>query len=479
MTPLSFLLLLPLHASAPATAPAAAAAAAGSSPSPATIPATTEARPILSLDAAEQNALRNQPLLREARAATDASVGRIEQSRSGYLPQVTGTATVEQATNNLQFRPGVTVNSGATPVTGTLNGTPFTATIPSSPIPGVSWNPSSNYWQFNVTATQLIYDFGQTREKWRASEKATDSLTATERTTQHTILLNVRTAYFTARADKALVKVAFDTLSNQQKHMAQVVGFVGAGTNPEIDLATARTAVANARVALITAQNNYDTARAQLNLAIGVNASTNYDVADEGLKPVDGEDQSPEVLFPTAIKNRPELRSLTLQRESLELTVKSLKGQYGPSIAAVANLSEVGLVGSGDSIRPNWYVGGSLTWPFISGGLTQGQVHEAQANVHNEQAQIEAEQLQVHLDIEQALLAVRAAKASIDAAEEAVTNARLQLKLAEGRYAQGVGSIIELDDAQVAMTSAAAQAVQADYNLATARAQLLTALGRP
>jgi outer membrane protein len=58
-------------------------------------------------------------------------------------------------------------------------------------------------------------------------------------------------------------------------------------------------------------------------------------------------------------------------------------------------------------------------------------------------------------------------------------NAREQLRLAEGRYSSGVGSIIELGDAQIAATSAAAQVVQADFNLATARAQLLTALGRP
>jgi len=58
-------------------------------------------------------------------------------------------------------------------------------------------------------------------------------------------------------------------------------------------------------------------------------------------------------------------------------------------------------------------------------------------------------------------------------------NAREQLRLAEGRYQSGVGSIIELGDAQIAATSAAAQVVQADFNLATARAQLLTALGRP
>jgi outer membrane protein len=85
---------------------------------------------------------------------------------------------------------------------------------------------------------------------------------------------------------------------------------------------------------------------------------------------------------------------------------------------------------------------------------------------------------QLRLEVDQAWLSVRAAKAALGAAAEAVENARLRLGLAEGRYQTGVGSAIELGDAQLALTSAEAQKVQADYNLAIARAQLLKALGR-
>ena len=77
-----------------------------------------------------------------------------------------------------------------------------------------------------------------------------------------------------------------------------------------------------------------------------------------------------------------------------------------------------------------------------------------------------------------ARLAVRAARATIGAAQDAATSARDQLRLAEQRFATGVGSIIELTDAQVVYTSAAAQLVQARYGLSAARAQLLAALGR-
>jgi outer membrane protein len=84
----------------------------------------------------------------------------------------------------------------------------------------------------------------------------------------------------------------------------------------------------------------------------------------------------------------------------------------------------------------------------------------------------------VRVELRQARLAVRAAKASQEAAAEALENAKKQLELAEGRYNEGVGNVIELGDAQVGLSQASAQAVQAEYNLSTARAQLMHALGR-
>ena len=63
-------------------------------------------------------------------------------------------------------------------------------------------------------------------------------------------------------------------------------------------------------------------------------------------------------------------------------------------------------------------------------------------------------------------------------AGEAQANARARLLSAEGRYRTGIGNIIELSDAQVAMTAASTKVVSADFQLATARAQLIQALGR-
>jgi outer membrane protein len=464
---LSFFLTLPLLLQA--TPPPTAAGAGSELPSPTAAGTTAMPAPshapsgrILRLDDVVQTALKAQPAVLQARASTAAASGQAYQARSGLLPQVTGTALYER-TNSI----GSTTQTTTTPNPAGGGGGGLSAGGPSS----------HDLFSFGVQATQLIYDFNQTPDKLRAANRNVDSFRQDEHTTELQVLLNVRRAFFTARADKALVYVAEQTLRNEEKHVTQIRGYVAAGTHPEIDLVQELTTLANDRVSLISAQNNYEIAKAQLNQSMGVVADTDYDVADQGLPVVQGEDGPDERLLDDALRTRPELAALIKSKESDELTIASLKGGYGPTLSAFGSAGTSGLALG--SLNPYWTVGGQLVWPFFQGGLTTGQVRTAEANRDIVDAQLEAERLQVRFDVQQAVLTLRAAKASIEAANEALTNARQQLRLAEGRYQAGVGSIIELGDAQVAATNAAAQVVQADFNLSTARAQLLTALGRP
>ena len=165
-----------------------------------------------------------------------------------------------------------------------------------------------------------------------------------------------------------------------------------------------------------------------------------------------------------------------LQILAQQLTLRSIKGSYGPTLGASTGLSDVGSNIPG--LTWNWSAGLVLTVPIFQGGLTRAQVREAQANLAVIQAQADGERQQVALEVEQARLAVRADKEALAASVEALANAHVLLQLAEGRYETGVGSIIELGDAQVALTSAGQQKVQAEYNLSQARAQLLKAVGR-
>jgi outer membrane protein len=409
---------------------------------------------VLTLAEAVRSARQHQPQLLQAQAVTRAAGARSDQARSGLLPQLTGSASYSRETANFTSRPGLTTSTGRS----------------SSSFDTV------NFWSFGATLSQLIYDFGQTSGRWRAAQAAAEAQQDSEHATLIQVTLGAQTAFFTARAAKDLVGVARDNLANQEAHLRQIEGFVRAGTRPDIDLAQARTDRANAAVQLINAQNTYETAKAQLNQAMGVEAPTDYEVASDTLPPVDGEERTLDPLLEEALGRRADYAALEKQARAQELTLRSVKGGYGPALGVSTGITDAGQ--AIDSTVWNWNATVTLSWNIFQGGLTRAQSQEAQANLASARAQIDSLRQQVRVDVVQAQLAVRANKESLSATGEALVNARERLRLAEGRYRAGVGSVIELGDAQVALTTAAAQRVQAEYNLASSRAQLLRALGR-
>ncbi len=412
---------------------------------------------VLTLSQALETAQQHQPQLWQARANAEAASARADELRAPILPQLTLTAGYQRTTANFVARPG---------------------SVPSAFTMGQSSTSldSFNFWSSGLTLNQYIWDFGVTTDRWRSSRAAAESLNQTSRAVEQQIIAGVRAAYFNARAQLSLIQVARENLANLELHLKQIEGFAAAGTRPKIDLAQARADRAQGQVQLISAQNAYAVAKAQLNQAIGETGTTDYDVQDEALPPIPGEDGDLAALLADALHARPELAALERQIRAQELLVSSAKGAYGPALGAAMSVTDSGVELT--NLTWNWNASLNLSWGLFQGLLTRSQVREAKANLSVVQAQRAGIVNQVRVEVEQAQLQVRAAKATIAAVGEALFNSRERLRLAEGRYQSGVGNVIELGDAQVAAATAAAQSIQAEYNLATARAALLKALGR-
>jgi outer membrane protein len=411
----------------------------------------------LRLEEAERIAEAHQPSIRLARANVAVAEARVGEAASGLWPQVSANASYTRQTGNFVFRPGLIPSNLSTP-----------------PSP-----PSFKSYDFLVlsgTVQQLIYDFGQTTGRWHAAEATSSAQKAVTRATGLTTIFNVRQAFFNARAQKDLVRVARETLANQERHLHQIEGFVQVGTRPDIDLVQARTDRANAQVLLINAENAYAIARAQLNQAMGIGSPIDYEVSNDALAPVDDEGLVLDPLIADAEKARPEIAQLDEQMRAQAFAIDVAKSGYWPTLGAQGAFTDSGT--ALDNLRWNWNLQITLGWNLFQGFLTDSTVKEARATLDALIAQLDTLRLSIRLEVEQAYLAVRAAKGAVVASEEALANARERLRLAESRYQTGVGNVIELGDAQVALTSASAQAVSAAYNVATARAQLLRALGR-
>jgi outer membrane protein len=439
-----------LFAAALLSAGRAAAQASPAPPAPAAPQPAAEPR-VLGLDEALRIGLARQPQLRQAQATTEAARARVDQAFAPLLPQVSGDATFDRTSDSggAAFVPGVGV---------------------------VGTSATRDRYAASLNARLLVWDFGQTSGRWRAAQALAEGQGQTERATRADVALGIRTTYFDAVAAKALVAVARDTLANTERHLEQVRAFVEVGTRPPIDLAQERTNVANARVQLIQGENTYATARVRLEQAIGATDLGPWEIEDASLPAVAGEEGGTEPLLQEAIASRPELAALSQQLRGQQLTERSLRGGYWPSVGVSGGVSESGT--AIDETSGVWNASVTLSWPLFEGGATRAQVREAKANATAIDAQLEQLRQAVRLEVEQARLGVRAARATLGAAEEAAQAAREQLALAEGRYQTGVGSILELSDAQVGLTTALGQRVQAEFQLAAARSQLLRALGR-
>lgn len=412
---------------------------------------------VLTLEEAVKTALALQPQLRQAHAGTEAAYARSDEARSFLLPRLDLTGVYTRSTANFTARPGSLPTNQ-------------TSTAPAS-------FRSYNYYQLGATASQLLWDFNLSWDHWRSFQSAAESQRYSEYSLQLQTILAVQTAYFTVRARKDLVGVAEENLVNQRAHLHQIEGFVREGTRAEIDLAQARTDEANARVMLINSQNNYETSKAQLNQTIGIERSTDYEVGNETLPPFAAEDQATEPLLEQALKRRPEFVSIEQSLRAARYTVSSVKGAYFPSFSLGASFTDNGQ--ALDGLTWNWSAQLLVQWNIFQGLLTKSLTREATFNVVATEAQRDGLRQSVRLEVEQARLFLRGAKEALVAAGEALENARIRLRLAERRYQTGIGDVIELGDAQLAFTNAAAQEVTARFNLSIGRAQLIKAVGGP
>jgi outer membrane protein len=423
-----------------------AMAATVAAPAPATQAART-----LSLAEAEARAEANQPTLRQAESQARAAGFRTGQARSDYLPHVSANVDYER---NGSSRLGVLQQTNTT----------------------LLRQNSLNNYSGSLGVRQLLFDFGKTPQRIRSARAGESALAATAQDTRLRNVLNVRIAYFQAQGNRALRDSAQRALDNQKSHAELISAQVEAGIRAPIDLLQARSDVAAAELQLIDAENNYVTSKEQLKVAMGYTEPEVFEVGTDQLAPVAGEEGRGDSLVAQASERRPDLRAAEEQILSRRLAAGAIGRGYWPSLSGSAALLENG--DTPDQLRGSWSAGVSLTWPLFEGGLTRAQVGEARQNTLGAEAERDQLRLQIRSDIEQAVSGIQAAKAAGKAASESLKNTSERLRLAEERYRTGLGNIIELSDAQLKESQAEVQQIQAEFNLAIARARLLNALGQ-
>jgi outer membrane protein TolC len=387
-------------------------------------------------------------------ASIEAAQQRVRQQVAGYLPR------------------------GSYTYTYTRQQRPPSAAVGGIQVPGADSRPTApaqlfNFNSTNFTLNQLLFDFGRTLDSIRSAIAIVEASTADLETTRQAVILNTKQAYYSVLSAQRLLQVAEETVQQNQKHLELAQARFDVGLAPRFDVTQAQVQVSNAVLNLVTARNNVALGYETLRTAVGETGPFNVTLVDVLERQVVSFDEA--TALARAYANRPEVVSLQAQQRAQAEQVSALQKQYLPSITGTAQYN---WTGREYPLQQGWLWGVSLTVPLFDDIQTVAQVGEAQATLRNLQAQEENLRLQVALEVHQNLLNLHQAEESIRVSEQTLVQARENLDLAEGRYAAGVGNIIEVTDAQVSLTSARANNIQALYAYKTTLAQLEKAVGQ-
>lgn len=426
-------------------------------PPPAGPPGTATAVPdVLTLDQAIEVAMRQQPSLRQSRAQLEAAQGRVDLARVARNPTVTLDATAG-VSSRIPGGGAVVIGPDGQPITSAGTGGFF------------SHRESTG---LGASASWRLYDFGQTAANLRAAEANADAFGAAINTSTLDIRTNVEVAYLTAVADRKLIQVAEATVRSEEGHLDQARRFVAAQAHDPIEVAQAQSRAANARSSLAQSQSNEAIALANLRSAIGwLDPAHSPTVAANWPVPPESEPPALAALVETARKRRPEIVQLDKEVEASQASLEAAHAERRPVLSASAQTQWSPQTGNW-SPEPSWSAGLSLSWNLFDGGRASADIRIANANLQSSIAQRDALLVTLTSQLDSARNQIIADRANVTASTEAVAAAQAQLRLSEARYTQGLGSQIELADAQTAVTTAQGNLVQAEFQLATAWAQL-------
>jgi outer membrane protein len=401
----------------------------------------------LSLDQVVEIALKRNPGIVSSEQQMEGARARVTQNTAAYWPQVSGAASYDRQ---------------RTPIIGS-----------STSLAGPIRRDFNNY-NTNLSASQYLYDFGQTTGLVEESRQNLSASREGLASTLADVLQQVKKAYYEVLKTQRLVQVAIETLSSREKHLEQATAFYQVGLRPKIDMVRGELDVANARQSLILARFNQDVAFVNLeNVLGGRPVAGPYRVQDATGRPVRPKELEP--LLEEAQKARSEVLQLEAQIRAAEAHLHSSQGKYWPRLTSVASY---GWENTDFPLSESWQVGAQMTWSIFNGFQTQGEVAEGKARIKQTRAQLEQVRLQVIQQVSQAYLGLDSAEQSIVTAEVTVRQAQENMDLAEGRYRTGVGDAIEYTDAQVTLTSAKNTLVQATYIYLQALVDLDRAMGR-
>lgn len=282
--------------------------------------------------------------------------------------------------------------------------------------------------------------------------------------------------YFTMLDAGNMKTLCQESVDRLQAHLDNVIAQYNVGIVARADVLRSEVELANAKQDLISAENGYDVAEATLNNIIGTPLSTTL-VLKDTLQYVPYDNDMAYCLAYSE-EHRPELKQAEYGVDAAEAALVVARSGHMPKISATAG-NYWGGDGSnwpGDDDE-NWAVGVTASMNIFDSGVTWSKIHAAQENLAKAKETQRQVKDAVELEVRTDYLGMREAEKRISTTQVAVAQAEEDYHIAVVRYQAGVGTNIDVMDAQVALTEAKTNYVKALYDYNTSKAALNTSMG--
>lgn len=391
---------------------------------------------VLSLDDAVAIALASQPQIQARLHDYAAARYRVTQALAPLLPQLSGGVSASWSRMTTVATEGVTSRIGG--VTAVAQPVTATTTITAG---------AADSFLAQISLSQLLFDFGKNLAATEAAQKLAEVSREDIELQRQLIVLSVSEAYNNLVLSRRLIGIKQEAVTRAEQNLLATRRSAEAGVRARADAARTELDLANTQIDLVRATHSEPLARAALNTAMGISVATPTQVEDnlayEPVPPVRDR------LFAQALAQRPELRQARLRVGVTEAQERRAARDFLPDISGTGSYG-----GSQPDLNENWAIGLSLSWSIFDGGGKIARLREARENHEAARARVQSAELGVLNDVEQSVVALEEAQARIRATRVAVKAAEENFRFAWGTFQAGLGTILDLTDAQGSLTLA-------------------------
>jgi outer membrane protein TolC len=336
---------------------------------------------------------------------------------------------------------------------------------------------SKDIFDFRMNLTQPLFTGFQLTNRKKVTLSNARARKADSERNKEEVIYKVRTAYGQLLKAQRFAEIAQTGQQQVEEHLRVVDNFIKQGVATQEDRLKVQVKLSEARVAVLQSNNAVQMTRSNLERIIGSPLPETVHLQMSSPDKIQRKDIQESVEH--ALSNRNEMQSMQFTIQAAESAVKMVRGSYLPSVAAFATCGygKPGLNFVDKEWMDYWTVGVGMEWNLWNWNKTSSQVQQAQLNASAASEGLRELQMGIKTDVTVACLQVNEAVERIQLTVQLERQAMESFRNTQNKFNQGVSSNSDFLDAQLDLTRARLQKVQAEVDYVIALANYDRAVG--